>query len=104
MQTSFSKSERVVSGNVFDKYGSRNPIVRHLMNGFFREFESLLSGLPVKDIVEIGCGEGEIGSRLMTLFPNAKYKGIDVAEDVIKVARKRFPGLCFEVLSIYDLW
>ena len=34
----------VVIGNVFDKYGSRNPIVRWLMNGFSTTLEDLVAG------------------------------------------------------------
>jgi 2-polyprenyl-3-methyl-5-hydroxy-6-metoxy-1,4-benzoquinol methylase len=93
----------VVSGNVFDKYGSKNPIVRMLMNGFFSRFDELLVGLPVQTILEVGCGEGVIGARLLTLFPGAAYRGIDVAEDVIREAKQRSPLLTFEVLSVYDL-
>jgi 2-polyprenyl-3-methyl-5-hydroxy-6-metoxy-1,4-benzoquinol methylase len=93
----------VVSGNVYDKYRSRNPIVRLMMRGFFSHFEDLIRDLPLKSIFEVGCGEGEIGARLSILCPNASYYGVDIANDVIHEARRRYPELKFDVKSIYDL-
>jgi 2-polyprenyl-3-methyl-5-hydroxy-6-metoxy-1,4-benzoquinol methylase len=93
----------VVTGNVYDKYGSSNPVVRLLMNGFFRSFDDLLSGLPVKSILEVGCGEGEIGHRIERLFPEARYTGVDIGEEIIAEAQRRFPHLEFATLSIYDV-
>ncbi len=95
--------QSVISGNVYDKYGSSNPIVRAMMARFFLSMEALLSPLSVKSILEIGCGEGEIGSRLTGLFPGAAYQGYDVAPDIIEEARRRFSHLSFDALSVYDL-
>ncbi|HMD13269.1 MAG TPA: class I SAM-dependent methyltransferase, partial [Bacteroidota bacterium] len=103
MNANHSKSFSNVSGNVFDKYGSKNPVVRLLMKGFFGQFKSLLSGLQVKQIVEVGCGEGEIGHFLSKIFPDAEYRGFDIAGDVVQKAKQRYPVLHFEMLSIYDL-
>jgi len=103
MNATQSISSSAVSGNVFDKYGSKNPVVRLLMKGFFEQFESQLSGLPVKQIIEVGCGEGEIGNRLSKIFPAAGYRGFDIAEDIVREAKRRYPALNFDVLSIYDL-
>lgn len=89
-----------VSGNVYDKFGSRNPIVRMMMNGFLRAFEDLLRGRDVKRILEVGCGEGEMGKRLAALYPGAEYLGIDIAPDVIAEARSRYSALHFEVCPI----
>ena len=32
----------VPTGNTFDKYGSQNPVVKHLMAGFEHEMEGIL--------------------------------------------------------------
>jgi ubiquinone/menaquinone biosynthesis C-methylase UbiE len=73
------------------------------MRGFFAAVESLLADCQFSSVLEVGCGEGEIGSRLVARYPNVKYRGLDIAEDVILEARRRYPDLSFEVLSIYDL-
>ena len=96
----------IVVGNTYDKYGSRNPIVKLMMAGF----EAALSGLVTKaspvTIHEIGCGEG-----YWVLRWNEKgmaAKGCDLSNRVIQIARANAiergvsPSL-FEVRSIYDL-
>jgi SAM-dependent methyltransferase len=40
-------------------------------------------------ILEIGCGNGYVISRLKTEFPNLQYTGIDLNQDLIKVANSR---------------
>ena len=42
------------AGNFYDKYNTRNPIARALMQGFLRAFEELvaLAG-PAADVVEM---------------------------------------------------
>ena len=32
----------VVAGNVYDKYHTRNPVARRLMDGFLQSFDALL--------------------------------------------------------------
>lgn len=48
----------VVVGNAYDKYGSRNPFVRYLMEGFERALTTLVNHVQPGSIHEIGCGEG----------------------------------------------
>jgi len=101
-----TREDGLIVGNVYDKYGSRNPIVKWIM----REFESALSALVVKaaptDIHEIGCGEGYWVLRWNEQGLTAK--GCDVSQQVIEIARTNAvehgvtPAL-FEARSIYDL-
>ncbi len=97
------RSEKIVSGNVYDKYGSKNPAVRLLMRGFFAAAEDLLRPLSPVKILEVGCGEGEVGARLAAIYPEATYCGVDVDPGIIAEAQARFPRLRFEVLSLYDI-
>ena len=101
--SSTGRSAAAAGGNVFDKYGSSNPIVRLLMRGFFRSFDELFSGIPCRSVLEVGCGEGEIGRHVTAIRPHASYYGVDVAPEVVAEARKRHPQLRFDVRSIHDL-
>jgi 2-polyprenyl-3-methyl-5-hydroxy-6-metoxy-1,4-benzoquinol methylase len=92
-----------VAGNVYDKYGSRNPIVRRMMSGFFTSVKELLRGIDAQSILELGCGEGHVGSQLQALYPGSRYRGIDIDPKIITEARTRFPNLKFETHSIYDI-
>lgn len=50
-------------GNVYDKYGSRNPVVRLLMAGFFRDLDALFARARPRTMIDAGCGEGIISAR-----------------------------------------
>jgi ubiquinone/menaquinone biosynthesis C-methylase UbiE len=50
--------------------------------------------LPAKcRIADIGCGSGEITSRLAALYPNAEIVGIDILEHTVELARGRYASL-----------
>jgi 2-polyprenyl-3-methyl-5-hydroxy-6-metoxy-1,4-benzoquinol methylase len=92
-----------VAGNVYDKYGTRNPIARRLQAGFERSmFELLALARPVASVLEVGCGEGHVTARLASFFPEARVLGSDLSPGIIAGARERHPGIEFEVRSIYD--
>lgn len=94
----------VVAGNVTDKYGSRNPIVRRLMAGFDRGLLDLLAQVgPVTSVYEVGCGEGHVTARLREVFPQARLKGGDLSPEILATARRQHPGIEFEQRSVYDL-
>jgi len=48
----------IVAGNVYDKYGSRNPIVRRIMGKFDEALSEFIDRSPPESLHEIGCGEG----------------------------------------------
>lgn len=52
------KENGIVIGNTYNKYGSHNPIVRKIMEGFDSALSDLVSKAAPKSIHEIGCGEG----------------------------------------------
>ena len=44
-------------------------------------------------IADIGCGSGEIASRLAALYPRAEIVGIDILEHTVELARGRYASL-----------
>ena len=100
------REDNVVVGNTYDKYGSRNPIVKWMIN----RFESVLSEFVAKaapqSIHEIGCGEGYWVLRWNE--QGLQARGCDFSKQVIKMARENAAGRglspsLFESRSIYDL-
>ncbi|HCE91163.1 MAG TPA: methyltransferase type 11 [Acidovorax sp.] len=96
----------VVVGNTYDKYASRNPIARWLMNGFSKSLSALVQKATPRDIHEIGCGEGywTLGWRRQGI----DARGSDFSEKVIALAQDnaRSSGLLpniFTQRSIYDI-
>lgn len=48
----------IIVGNVFDKYNSRNPVIRWMMKGFENNLSELVKKSAPTKIHEVGCGEG----------------------------------------------
>ena len=42
-----------------------------------------------REILDVGCGTGEISSRLAALFPGARVIGVDLIESHLELARSR---------------
>jgi SAM-dependent methyltransferase len=45
------------------------------------------------DILDVGCGTGEISSRLAALFPKARVTGVDLIEPHLELARTRYASV-----------
>jgi SAM-dependent methyltransferase len=46
-----------------------------------------------RDVLDVGCGTGEISSRLAQLFPAARVTGVDLIEPHLELARARYAAL-----------
>ena len=80
-----------VHGNYEDKYNTRNPISKFLVNGFLATFNTFLSSLSKDNlhaICEIGCAEGQLLKHIHTAFPHSQLSATDISEEEIEKARK----------------
>lgn len=100
------KEDGIVVGNAYDKYGSRNPIVRWIMSGFSESLSQLVARAAPKTIHEIGCGEGYwvLGWNRQGI----SARGSDFSSQVISMARENAAqdGLSPDIFaprSIYDI-
>ena len=96
----------IVAGNVYDKYGSKNPITRYLMHGFNRAIAELVSLTHASEAHEVGCGEGHLtcwlaeNNRISIRASDFSNEIIEKAKVVVSSAKLDIP---FKVQSIYDL-
>ena len=65
-----------------------------------RDLLARLANGPVSKAVDIGCGPGNSTELLQKRFPDAAITGIDSSKDMIEAARKRLPGVQFEIDDI----
>ncbi|NYU10669.1 methyltransferase type 11 [Enterobacteriaceae bacterium CCUG 67584] len=106
-KVSGGKSEDgVVFGNAFDKYGSKNPIVKWMMKGFDTSLENFVTRANPETIHEVGCGEGFWVNKWNS--QGLRAVGSDFSHDVISLAKENATnaGLdpdVFSAKSIYDL-
>jgi SAM-dependent methyltransferase len=82
-------------GNVYDKYGTRNPIERRLVSGFMASLEDLVARSGAREAHEVGCGEGELALRLARR--GLRVRGSDASAEVIEEARRRAGAAGVEV-------
>jgi len=96
----------VVIGNTYDKYGSKNPIVQLIMNGFDSALNSLVERVNPKTIHEVGCGEGYWIFKWR--LHGIEARGTDFSSDVIAIAQANAENFgvsksAFQARSIYEL-
>ena len=70
--------EAVPTGNTYDKYGSSNPVVRRLMDGFESSLDELWGIAQPRSILDVGCGEGVLTSKWAERLGDGRIVGIDL--------------------------
>jgi SAM-dependent methyltransferase len=94
-----------VGGNVYDKYGTRNPVARRLMAGFTSDFDRLVERSGAREAHEVGCGEGELSIRLAER--GMRVRGTDAFPQVLEEARRRAAAagveIGFEAVPVEEL-
>jgi 2-polyprenyl-3-methyl-5-hydroxy-6-metoxy-1,4-benzoquinol methylase len=75
------------AGNVYDKYGTRNPVERRLVGAFLDDVRQLAARSGAREAHEVGCGEGELS--LMLAREGIRLRGSDVSAEVVEEARRR---------------
>jgi 2-polyprenyl-3-methyl-5-hydroxy-6-metoxy-1,4-benzoquinol methylase len=96
----------IVVGNVYDKYESRNPLVRRIMRGFSDALEDMVRQAAPQDIHELGCGEGHWVLDWRRQGMNAR--GSDFSEKIIALAQEnaisaQLDASIFSVRNIYEV-
>jgi 2-polyprenyl-3-methyl-5-hydroxy-6-metoxy-1,4-benzoquinol methylase len=82
-------------GNVYDKYGTQNPIARRLMARFLADLDELVERTGAREAHEVGCGEGELAIRLAR--KGLRARGTDAFPQVLEEARRRAAAAGVEI-------
>jgi SAM-dependent methyltransferase len=71
------------------------PRHRSARDYLLRDLEQALLRLvpPDASVLEVGCGQGD----LLAALPNRVRTGVDMLPEVIETARRRYPGITFQV-------
>jgi 2-polyprenyl-3-methyl-5-hydroxy-6-metoxy-1,4-benzoquinol methylase len=95
----------IIAGNLYDKHGSNNIIVKYLMNAFHTSLDKLVAKADISTIHEIGCGEGILS--IGWAKQNIQVQASDFSQQVINIAEKNAReskvDIEFKTASIYDL-
>ena len=93
-------ADGTVTGNTYDKYGSKNPVVRRLMARFERDLGELFERAAPQSVLDVGCGEGVLTARWAAIVPG-RVVGIDLEDPALKAewATRRAPNHEFRVMK-----
>jgi 2-polyprenyl-3-methyl-5-hydroxy-6-metoxy-1,4-benzoquinol methylase len=80
-----SATLRVPTGNTFDKYGSKNPVVRRLMAGFHAALDELWTTAAPESVLDVGCGEGVLTVEWAERLGDGRIVGIDLDDPKLRV-------------------
>ncbi len=86
--------EAVPTGNTYDKYGSSNPIVRRLMEGFEASLDELWGMAAPESVLDVGCGEGVLTCEWAERI-EGRIVGIDLPDPKLEAEweKRRRPNL-----------
>lgn len=96
-------TSHVVVGNVFDKYGTRNPLYRWVVGRYFDRVGHLLEGTAARRILEVGCGEGYVTEWVRARTAVDLPVGLDISVAMLQDAASRHSGVRFACGSAYEL-
>lgn len=106
-ETEEAMTEVQPEGNYYNKYASKNPIEKAMMNGFFTTVQKVLAdtGVSFEAVYDAGCGEGHFTEYLRKWYPDALISASDISEATIETAREEYRELniTFETSDIYQL-
>jgi 2-polyprenyl-3-methyl-5-hydroxy-6-metoxy-1,4-benzoquinol methylase len=74
--------EGTVTGNTYDKYGSKNPVVKKLMTGFESTLDELFVRAAPSSLLDVGCGEGVLTEKWARRI-DGRVVGIDLDDPLL---------------------
>jgi len=97
--------QAIPTGNTYDKYGSTNPVVRRLMQGFERALDELFAQAAPDSVLDVGCGEGVLTYRWAERLGERRIVGIDLEDSKLRSewATRQRPNLEYRAMPAEDL-
>lgn len=70
--------------------------------GVTKQLLDLIANLPGEEVLDVGCGAGELSFAMARQRPQARITGIDVSSDLISAAEQRVPPRARVAFCIAD--
>jgi 2-polyprenyl-3-methyl-5-hydroxy-6-metoxy-1,4-benzoquinol methylase len=85
-----------------EKYRSRNPVVRLLVDRYFSRLDAVVSRIPHGSVLDAGCGEGEVLERLAGTLAG-RIEAVDASSVAVAFTAARLPGVEVSRQDVRDL-
>lgn len=101
----FSKDQLLSFYNFhLEKFGDRPEALRWTPQGQLRRYRTLADIAPPGElnnstVLDYGCGTGDFYRFLKRRDINVKYTGVDINENFIDLAQKKYPECAFRVIN-----
>jgi SAM-dependent methyltransferase len=97
-------AEGTVTGNTYDKYGSKNPVVRRMMAGFTATLDELFAKAAPASLLDVGCGEGVLVHEWAQKI-DGRVVGLDLDDPQLHAqwAQRQAPNLSYHVMKAENL-
>jgi 2-polyprenyl-3-methyl-5-hydroxy-6-metoxy-1,4-benzoquinol methylase len=76
-------ADGIVTGNTYDKYNSRNPVVRRLMAASSATWTTCSAAPSRSSVLDIGCGEGVLTHRWASELAPRRVVGVDLDDPLL---------------------
>jgi 2-polyprenyl-3-methyl-5-hydroxy-6-metoxy-1,4-benzoquinol methylase len=100
-----SKHRTILSVAAYDEQWSKlsdfikhNPGSRHRRRLIAKEVGQL--DIPIRSVLDVGCGIGELIMDLSSALPKARFVGLDISPIAIETCRQTLPNAAFHVVDI----
>lgn len=88
-----SPPDSVPTGNYTDKYSSKNPVQRRLVDNFISVTDGVLEEISPASLLDVGCGEGVLTRKWANECMNGgRIVGIDLDDPKLKREWEANPG------------
>lgn len=91
-----------VDSTNYEKFQTRNPLVRRLIDRFYKRLRGVVEPLGAASLLDAGCGEGETLARLGPSLP-PRTVAVDLSPEAAEFAARRLPRVEVRQASVLNL-
>jgi ubiquinone/menaquinone biosynthesis C-methylase UbiE len=98
-----------IKDNIADEFSEFSKNYTHDMIGCVPHYlklmvcftQALPKGFNPESILDLGCGNGNVTSKLLQAFPNAKYTLLDASQEMLNLCQQQFKNYRIEYTASY---
>lgn len=98
-----NKIWRQVPVDYYDQGIKTNILQKIWHTNKLKTFKDIVKNRKIDSILDVGCASGLLTNEMSKIFPKSKIYGVDIYEDALVFARKKYPSVNFIVADAHKL-